>query len=136
MIIGGYPVEMLVLAWGCVLALAHIFSAINAKTKQYGTEWNMSARDGDLPELNPVAARLDRAQANYFETFPIAIACTLALVLTGRATELTSIGAIVWLAARVVYLPLYWTGVPKVRTLVFMVSMIGILMMLFPLLIP
>jgi uncharacterized MAPEG superfamily protein len=136
MLIGDYPVEMLVLAWGCILALVHIFAAINVKTKQYGTEWNMSARDGDMPKLNPVAARLDRAQANYFETFPIVIACTLALVLMARTSDLTGVGALVWLGARIVYLPLYWTGVPKVRTLVFLVSMIGILMMLFPLLLP
>lgn len=38
--------------------------------------------------------------------------------------------------ARVVYLPLYWLGVPKLRTFVFLASVIGIGMMLCPLLLP
>jgi uncharacterized MAPEG superfamily protein len=34
----------------------------------------------------------------------------------------------------VVYLPLYWAGVPVVRTLVWTVGMVGIFMVLWPLL--
>ena len=40
----------------------------------------------------------------------------------------------VWLAARVVYLPLYAMGVPKVRTLVFLVSLAGLIAVIWPLL--
>ena len=65
--------ELTVLAWGCVLALVHVFAAIRAKTRQYGTKWNMSARDEEVPPLNPVAGRLARAQANFYESFPIMV---------------------------------------------------------------
>ena len=134
--ISSYPVEILVVAWGCVLAFVHIFSAIIVKTRQYGAEWNMSARDEGTPPMGKVAARLDRAQANYFETFPLVIAVALALVVVDRNNVVTASGASLWLVARTAYLPLYWMGVPKLRTFVFLASVAGMGMMLWPLLLP
>ena len=124
--------ELSVLAWGCVLALVHIFAAAQVKTKQYGTSWNMGARDEELPPPNALVGRLTRAQANYFETFPLAIAAILIVQAAGLNSKWTAIGALLWLGARVIYLPLYAMGVPVVRTLVFMVSLVGLLMILKP----
>ena len=56
--------ELTVLAWGCLLALVHIFAAVRVKTRQYGTSWNMGARDEELPPPQPIVGRLARAQAN------------------------------------------------------------------------
>ena len=124
--------ELSVLAWGCVLALVHIFAAAQVKTRQYGTSWNMGARDEELPPPNPLVGRLTRAQANFFETFPLVIAAILIVQAAGLNSKWTAIGAMVWLGARVIYLPLYAMGVPMVRTLVFMASLVGLLMILTP----
>jgi len=126
--------ELTVLAWGCVLALVHIFAAINVKTRQYGREWNMGARDEALPPLSPLAGRLSRAQANFFETFPIVAVALLTATVADRTSDWTAAGAVIWLVARAIYLPLYAAGVPKVRTLVFAISMVGIALTLLPLL--
>ena len=69
--------EILVLAWGAVLLLVHIFAAAQLKTRQYGIEWNAGPRDASQPPLEKYAGRLVRAQANMLETFPIAIAALL-----------------------------------------------------------
>ena len=45
--------EILILAWGAVLLLVHIFAAGHYKTKQYGTQWNVGARDEALPPTAP-----------------------------------------------------------------------------------
>lgn len=124
--------ELNVLAWGCVLAFVHIFAAVRAKTAQYGTKWNMGARDEALPPLNPLAGRLARAQANFFETFPIVVAAILIVSVASLNSRWTTIGALVWLVARIVYLPLYAAGVAVVRTLVFFISMVGIGMVIWP----
>jgi uncharacterized MAPEG superfamily protein len=124
--------ELVVLAWGCVLALVHVFAAVRVKTRQYGTTWNMGARDEALPPPEPLVGRLARAQANFFETFPVMAAAILIVYATGLHDRWTAIGALVWLAARVVYLPVYALGIPKVRTAIFLVSVVGILMVLWP----
>ncbi len=123
--------ELTVLAWGCLLALVHIFAAGQARTRQYGAKWNMGARDEAVPEPSPVVGRLSRAQANFFETFPIVVAVIAILAISGRANGTSALGAWIWLGGRVVYLPLYAFGVPVVRSLVFTVSFIGLAMMLW-----
>ncbi|WP_106639868.1 MAPEG family protein [Allosphingosinicella vermicomposti] len=124
--------ELTVLAWGCVLAIVHIFAAIRVKTRQYGTAWNMGARDEDLPPPQPIVGRLERARDNYLETFPIVIAAILIVTVSGSSSDLTEAGALLWIGARIFYLPLYAAGIPKIRTFIFLLSMIGIALILAP----
>ena len=126
--------ELNILAWGCVLALVHVFAAVRVKTRQYGVEWNMGARDGPVPPPDPIVGRLARAQANFFETFPIAAAAILIAAFSGVDNRLTAIGALVWLGARILYLPLYAFGVRGLRTIAFLAGLVGILMVLWPVL--
>lgn len=128
------PVELTVIAWGMVLLLVHIFATAHVKTKQYGAKWNMGARDERLPPMNPLAGRLTRAEANFRETLPIAIVALIGVVVAGRTSEWTALGGWIWLSARVVYLPLYAAGIPVVRSIVFLASLVGILIALWPLL--
>jgi uncharacterized MAPEG superfamily protein len=95
----------------------------------------MGARDEALPPLEPRAGRLVRAQANFLETFPVAIVALLGVVLAGRTSSMTALGGWLWLGSRLVYLPLYWSGVKVLRSLAFGVSFVGLLMVLWPLLV-
>src|SRR3546814_9202656 len=119
-------VELKILAWSCVLLLVHIFAAAHIKTRQYGAKWNMGARDEELPPLDPVGGGLVRAQANFLETYPIAIIVLLGVVIAGKTSGTTALGGWLWLGARAVYLPLYGMGVPMVRTIAYLVSMVGL----------
>jgi uncharacterized MAPEG superfamily protein len=121
-----------VLAWGCVRALVHVFAAIRAKTRQYGTKWNMSARDGEVPPLNAVAGRLARAQANFYESFPIMAAAILIVSVAHLENRWTALGALIWLGARLLYLPLYAFAVPVARSLAWIAALAGIVMVLWP----
>ena len=129
------PTEIRILAFGALLLLVHIFAAVHLKTRQYGAKWNMGARDEAVPPLGPVAGRLARAQANFLETFPIAIVALLGVVIANRTSASTALGGWIWLGARVVYLPLYAFGVPVVRTLAFAVSLVGLAFVIKPLLV-
>ena len=124
--------ELSVLAWGCLLGIIHIFIAVRFKTRQYGSKWNVGARDEALPPPDPIVGRLARAQANFFETFPIMAAAILIVTAAALESRWTAIGALLWLGARLVYLPLYAAGVPVVRTIVFLLSIVGIAMVLRP----
>ena len=124
--------ELSVLAWGCVLALVHVFAAVRFKTRQYGTKWNVGARDEELPAPQPIVGRLTRAQANFYETFPLYAAAALIVSVAQLNNRWTAIGALLWIGARIVYLPLYAAGVPYLRTAAWAVSLVGIVMVLRP----
>lgn len=124
--------ELSALAWACVLAIVHIWLPIAAKTRQYGSKWNMGARDEAVPQPSAVARRLERAQANFYESFPLFAAAVLIVSVADLEGRWTAIGALLWLGARVVYLPLYALGVPGVRTLAWMASIVGLVMVLWP----
>ena len=97
-------------------------------------KWNASARDDSSKPLSPLAGRLQRAQSNFFETFPFFAAAAIAVVVAGRGSDTTALAAQVYFWARVVYLPLYAAGIPYVRSLVWLVSILAILALVFALL--
>ncbi len=124
------PGELLALALGGVLLVVHILLAGSYRTRQYGRDWNMGARDEPMPPLNPIAGRLARAQANFLETLPLAIIGLVGVVVTGKAGEPTALAGWIWLGARALYLPLYWAGIPRIRTLVWAVATLPLLLLL------
>ncbi len=129
------PVELYLLGAAVVLGLIHILWAVNVKTAQYGIEWNTGARDAEMPPLKPLAGRLARAQANFFETFPLFAAVLLAAVAAERLGWKTELGAHLYVWGRLVYLPLYAAGIPKIRTLVWLTSLAGLVLVLWALLV-
>lgn len=125
------PSEIQWLAWSILLGVAQLFIAASLMTRQRGLAWNASARDGDPPPLTGVAARADRALRNFLETFPFFAAAVLAVVATGSADSGTAVGALIYFCARLLYVPLYLAGVPYLRSLVWAVSLLGMLTVLW-----
>lgn len=121
--------ELTLLGWTLVLALVQIALASTLRTMETGIGFNMSARDGDGPPKRPVTARMQRAQANLFETLPLFAAAVLIAHVAGRDSSQTVLGCQLYLAARVLYVPLYAAGVPVVRTVVWGVSVWGLIML-------
>ena len=126
--------ELRLLAWSVLLGFVQIILSAQATTNQYGLTWNMGARDQDMPPLNALAGRLRRAQDNFLETFPLFATAVLIAMVAGRGGTLTQWGVQLYFWARVVYLPLYAIGIRVVRTIVWIVSIVGIGMVLAALL--
>lgn len=126
--------ELTLLAWTLVLALVQILLPSTLRTQETGAQYNVGARDGAAPPPRPVTARLQRAQANLFETLPLFAAAVLIAHVAGVQGALTLWGCWLYLAARIVYVPLYAAGIPMLRTLVWLVSMAGLVMILYALL--
>ncbi|MBL8537859.1 MAG: MAPEG family protein [Hyphomonadaceae bacterium] len=126
--------ELTMLAWTLVLAFVQILLFDVARTGQYGLKWNVGARDAQMPALSPVAERLKRAQDNLFETLPLFIAAILIAHVADRNGPLTAYGAQIYLAGRVLYVPLYAFGVPVLRSLVWLASTAGLGMVVWALL--
>ncbi len=127
-------IELQMLAWAGVLGLAQVMLAAAAITRERGTQWNASARDGQAPPPGLLAGRLQRAQANFLETFAVFAAAAIAVVVAGRQDSSTALAVQLYFWARLAYVPLYAAGIPYVRSLAWLVSLAGILMLLWALL--
>jgi uncharacterized MAPEG superfamily protein len=128
------PFEIKILSWCIFLGLLHVLLAAGFATQQRGLKWNASNRDGEPKPLIGMAARASRANFNSLETFGFFAAAVLAVVATQRTTPDTAMGVELYFWARVIYLPLYVIGVPYLRTLVWAVSLWGMLKVILALL--
>ncbi len=90
-----------------ILGLAQLVLATHMATVQRGFRWNMSSREQPTAPLTGVAGRLDRAFRNFLETFAFFAAAVLILQVTGRNSEVSALGARLYLIARIVYVPIY-----------------------------
>jgi uncharacterized MAPEG superfamily protein len=120
--------ELTMLAWTLVLAFVQVLLFDFARTGQYGLKWNMGPRDEEMPPLTATANRLKRAQDNLYETLPLFIGAVLIAHVADRTGTLTHWGTLIYLAGRVVYIPLYAYGIRQVRSLVWVVSTAGLVM--------
>jgi uncharacterized MAPEG superfamily protein len=128
--------ELTLLGWTLVLALVQITLASAFRTTETGNTYNLSARDQDGPPVGVVTGRLKRAQQNLFETLPLFAAAVLIANIADRENVYTLLGAWIYFIARIVYVPLYAAGVPVIRTLVWLTSIVGLCMILFAILAP
>lgn len=87
----------------------------------------------DPPPQTRVGGRAERALANMQEALPVFLGLALLNLFLGTG-DLATMGATVFLVARVLYVPAYLIGVSGLRTLIWIVSLVGLVMMLIPIL--
>ena len=121
--------EFSILAWSILLGFVHLFAGSGAIAVKNGMKWAAGPRD-EQPEPTKLAARLQRANRNFLETFPYFAVAVLIVHALGRENATTALGSEIYLVGRVLYLPLYAVGTPLVRTLVWGASLVGIFMVL------
>lgn len=122
--------ELTLLAWTLVLALVQILLPASLRNRETGVGYNVGSRDEPGPPVGLLTGRLRRAQANLFETLPLFAAAVLIAHVAGREGAGTLYGAWLYFGARVVYVPLYAFGVPVARTIIWAVSVVGLLLVL------
>ncbi|WP_105431144.1 MAPEG family protein [Neorhizobium sp. T6_25] len=121
---------MTLLALSVVLLVFHILLQGTLSTRELGREWNAGPRDQGLAPRGRFAGRAERASKNFQETYPAFVGLLLGVAFAGDdASGWGLIGGWIWLISRIVYIPLYMGGVPYIRSLVWTVSLIGLLAM-------
>ena len=130
MYVAGAPIEITVLAWSVVLLFVQIALQSGAATLELGIGYNVGTRDGAPQPKSLIAGRLSRALSNLLQTYPAFIALLLGLVVTGKTGGAGLSAAWLWLGARVAYLVIYALGIPVLRSLVWVVSIVGLVRML------
>jgi uncharacterized MAPEG superfamily protein len=118
--------ETTMLLWSALLGLVQLFVATSMATKDQGLAYNLSPRDGTPPPVSTLSARLLRAYKNFAETFPLFVAAIVFVTLAGRQDAMSALGAQLYFGARLIYVPIYASGITVIRTLVWTVSVIGL----------
>ncbi|MDZ4375458.1 MAG: MAPEG family protein [Phenylobacterium sp.] len=127
---GDIALELRLLGVAVIVGLVQLLWAAAAARQQQDMKWAAGPRDTPMP-ISGVAARLHRAFWNFAETFPFFAAALLACAAAGRlGGDLTIWGASLYVAGRALYAPLYASGVPLARTLVWFVALVGIVLLL------
>ena len=122
--------EIQMLCWAVVLGLVQLVIATSMATLDQGLPYNLSPRDAAPPPVKPLTARLQRAFHNFRETFVYFAVAVLAVTALGKTSANSALGAEIYLAARVLYVPIYAAGIPALRTLIWAASVVGIVMVL------
>ena len=109
------------------LAMAQIFLQ---ETSRYGFDLQAIVGNRDNPpDMSIVAGRLDRAKNNMLEALPFFLGLALLALSKGVETRQVVYGAATFLIARIVYVPAYVSGVPMLRSVVWLVANAGLLAM-------
>ena len=95
-----------------------------------GFGWGLGSRDGE-PEYTALQGRTRRTVANHIEGMLLFVPLIMIVELADLSSQLTIIGAGLYLAARVLFVPLYMLGVAYLRSLVWGVGLLGILLIGF-----
>ena len=119
--------ELALLVWSVALAFVQMLVAASAATLQVGLPELAGNRD-NMPPLTGWAGRAERAHLNMLESLVLFAALVLVALVAGRTNSMTALGAQLFFWARLVYAPVYLAGVPWVRTAVWLVSVIGLIL--------
>lgn len=128
--------ELTLLAWTLVLAIIQVLLPATIRGRETGRAYNAGPRDEPGPKVGVMTGRLQRAQANLFETLPLFAVAILITHVADRSGALTLWGAWLYFLARIVYLPLYAFGIAYVRSMVWTVSLLGLTLVLAAILWP
>src|SRR5580693_3540937 len=119
--------DLKLLVWSIALTLIQSVIAALATMQQVGPLALAGNRE-NLPPIEGWAGRAQRAHRNMLENIVLFSALVLVAQVAGKANAATALGAELFFWARVIYVPVYLIGIPHLRTLVWAVSVVGLVL--------
>ena len=124
---------LLYLLLSVILCFVQMLIAATGANTQVGLPTLAGNREG-LPEMIGWAGRARRAHLNMIENLVLFTALVLITAISGKANATTAMGAMIFFWARLAYFVIYLIGIPWLRTLAWLVSVIGMAMIAWVLL--
>ena len=125
--------ELTLLLWSVALAFVQVLIAVQGGMMQVGLPTLAGNREPQ-PEFTGWAGRAQRAQRNMIENLLPFAALVLVAVVAGKTNANTLLGAQLFFWGRVAYAAVYLAGIPWLRTGVWFVSVIGMILIFVQLL--
>jgi uncharacterized MAPEG superfamily protein len=126
-------IDLKLLIWSVALTVVQMVVAVIGAQGKVGLPPLIGNRD-DLPVMTGFAGRAQRAHRNMLESLVLFAVLVLVAQVTGKANAMTALGAQLFFWGRIAYAVVYWIGIPWVRTLVWAVSLIGLILIFVQLL--
>jgi uncharacterized MAPEG superfamily protein len=118
--------DLKILVWTVGLTFIEMIVAVLFANEQLGLGMLAGNREG-LPELTSFAGRAQRAHRNMLESLPLFIALVLVAQIAGKTNAATLTGAELFFWGRLAHWLIYTIGIPWLRTLAWIVSVIGLI---------
>ncbi len=114
------------------LALFVVMVACQAlfSIKEHGLVPLAGSRDG-ISDQKILTQRAKRANQNMIESLILFAPLVLIAAHLGISNSMTILGAKLFFFGRLLYAPIYWFGVPWLRTVVWGAALLGVLLILF-----
>src|SRR3954470_18815460 len=119
--------ELMLLVWAVLLTFVQMLIAVSGATLQVGLPTLAGNREGLAP-FTGWAGRAVRAHRNMLENLVLFAALVLVAVAAGKTNATTLLGAQLFFWARVAYAAVYLAGIPWLRTGVWFLSVIGLVL--------
>jgi len=119
--------DFTLLVWSVALTVLQAVVAVAGATLQVGLPALAGSREG-LPEIVGWAGRAARAHRNMLESIALFAALVLVAQAAGKANAMTALGAQLFFWARLAYAVIYIAGIPWLRTAVWALSVVGLLL--------
>ena len=119
--------ELSWLVWAVALAFVQVLIAVSGAFTQVGLSKLVGNRE-DMPKLTGWVGRAERAHLNMVLNLVLFAALVLAAAAVGKSNAMTVLGAQIFFWCRVAYAVIYLAGLPWLRTLSWVVSIIGLLL--------
>lgn len=119
--------ELSLLVWSVALAFVQVVVTAQGATMQVGLPTLAGNRE-NLPELTGWVGRAKRAHLNMLENLVLFAALVLVAHVAGKSNAMTVLGAQLFFWARLAYAIVYIAGIPWLRTAVWAVSVVGMLL--------
>ena len=119
--------EIIFLLWSAALTLLLVIIAVSAATLEVGLP-RLAGNRENMPELPGWAGRAQRAHRNMLESLVLFAVVVFAARLTNVSNAVTLLGAQLFFFGRIAHAILYIAGIPWLRTLAWLVSIVGIAM--------
>ncbi len=122
--------ELIILAYAALLQVAHFVIYSIAASLTLGLKVTAGPRD-TMPQITGMTGRLQRAFNNHFEVLLLFAIAVVVIEQSGQSTDITQTSAIVYLVARIAYVPAYLSGIYMLRSLIWFVGLGATVVMLF-----
>jgi uncharacterized MAPEG superfamily protein len=126
--------ELTYLVWSTVLAFVLVVIAASGAQLQVGLE-KLAGNREDMPDITGWAGRAQRAHANMLENLILFAILVLVAHAAGIRNGTTLLGAQLFFWGRLAHAVLYIAGIPWARTAAWGVSVIGLILIAWQLLV-